>query len=345
MAGSQPTEPPTKPRGLSATASHDSVTLTWNDPGDDTITGYVILRRVRENDVGGEFSVLVLDTGSTATTYTDDTVVAGITYTYRIKAINGAGTSERSHWFHIDTPAAPIPAKPTGLLATATHDRAVLTWDAPGDDSITGYVILRRLRYDDPSGHFDELVADTGTATTTYTDDTVKANTHYTYRINAINEHGGVSERSRWFHIETPACTLDTGDIWCGVVTVAAIEHNNATVAYGFLDDTNIGAGDLDGEPGDETFSVGTNGYTIVGIFVGSAGSIDGVLHFYLDDDLSATDKANLELHVDGASAPFAFSDAAKLSGTDGSNNWSMSGLDWSSETTVTVRLRPATTE
>ncbi len=345
LAGSQPTEPPTKPRGLSATASHDSVTLTWDDPGDDTITGYVILRRVRENDVGGEFSVLVPDTGSPATTYTDDTVVAGITYTYRIKAINGAGTSERSHWFHIDTPAAPIPAKPTGLLATATHDRAVLTWDAPGDDSITGYVILRRNRYDDPSGHFDELVADTGTATTTYTDDTVKANTHYTYRINAINEHGGVSERSRWFHIETPACTLDTGDIWCGVVTVAAIEHNNATVAYGFLDDTNIGAGDLDGEPGDETFSVGTNGYTIVGIFVGSAGSIGGVLHFYLDDDLSATDKANLELHVDGASAPFAFSDAAKLSGTDGSNNWSMSGLDWSSETTVTVRLRPATTE
>ena len=204
LAGSQPTEPPTKPRGLSATASHDSVTLTWNDPGDDTITSYVILRRVRENDVGGEFSVLVPDTGSPATTYTDDTVVAGITYTYRIKAINGAGTSERSHWFHIDTPAAPIPAKPTGLLATATHDRAVLTWDAPGDDSITGYVILRRLRYDDPSGHFDELVADTGSAATAYTDDTVAAETHYTYRIKAINEQG-VSERSRWFHIDTPA--------------------------------------------------------------------------------------------------------------------------------------------
>ena len=345
VSAAQPTEPPAMPTGLSATASLDSVTLTWDDPGDDSITGYVILRRVRENDVGGDFSELVADTGTAATTYTDDTVAAGTTYTYRIKAINGAGTSERSRWFHIDTPAAPVPDKPTGLSATASHDVITLTWEDPGDDSITGYVILRRLRYDDPSGHFDELVADTGTAAITYTDDTVKANTHYTYRIKAINEHGGVSERSRWFHIHTPACTLNTGDIWCGVVTVAAIEHNNATVAYGFLDDTNIGAGDLDGEPGDETFSVGTNGYTIVGIFVGSAGSINGVLHFYLDDDLSATDKAELELHVDGASAPFAFSDAAKLSGTDGSNNWSMSGLDWSSETTVTVRLRPATTE
>ena len=203
VSAAQPTEPPAMPTGLSATASLDSVTLTWDDPGDDSITGYVILRRVRENDVGGDFSELVADTGTAATTYTDDTVAAGTTYTYRIKAINGAGTSERSRWFHVDTPAAPVPDKPTGLSATASHDVITLTWEDPGDDSITGYVILRRLRYDDPSGHFDELVADTGTAAITYTDDTVKANTHYTYRIKAINEHGGVSERSRWFHIHT----------------------------------------------------------------------------------------------------------------------------------------------
>ena len=203
VSAAEPTELPAKPTGLSATASHDSVTLTWDDPGDDSITGYVILRRVRVNDVGGDFSELVADTGSTATTYTDDTVAASTTYTYRIKANNGAGTSDRSRWFHIDIPAAPVPDKPTGLSATAFHDAITLTWDDPGDDSITGYVILRRLRYDDPSGHFDELVADTGSATIAYIDDTVKANTHYTYRIKAINEHGGVSERSRCFHIQT----------------------------------------------------------------------------------------------------------------------------------------------
>ena len=34
------------PTGLSAAAvSHDTVTLTWDDPQDDAITGYVILRR------------------------------------------------------------------------------------------------------------------------------------------------------------------------------------------------------------------------------------------------------------------------------------------------------------
>ena len=195
---------PAKPTGLFATATHDQAILTWDDPGDDSITGYVILRRVRVNDEGGEFSELVADTGSAATTYTDDTVAASTTYTYRIKAINEHGASERSRWFHIDTPAPPTPAKPTGLSATASHDQAVLTWDDPDDDSITGYVILRRVRVNDEGGEFSELVADTGSAATTYTDDTVAASTTYTYRIKAINQHG-VSERSRWFHIDTPA--------------------------------------------------------------------------------------------------------------------------------------------
>ncbi len=199
-------ERPDKPTGLTAeTVAHDTVTLTWDDPGDASITGYVILRRVRENNTGGKFSVLVADTGSAAPTYTDATVSANTTYTYRIKAINAHGVSERSRWFHIDIPAAPErPDKPTGLDATATHDQVVLTWDDPDDDTITGYVILRRVRVNDTGGEFSVLVADTGAAATTYTDDSVQANTTYTYRIKAINEHG-VSERSRWSHINVPA--------------------------------------------------------------------------------------------------------------------------------------------
>ena len=195
---------PDKPKGLEAAASHGQVVLTWNDPEDDTITGYVILRRVRVNDTGGDFSELVANTGSAANTYTDNEVAASTTYTYRIKAINEHGTSERSRWVHIDTPAPPVPGKPTGLNATASHGQVVLTWDDPNDDSITGYAILRRLPGVDPEGQFDELVADTGTAATTYTDSSVEAETRYTYRIKAINQYGA-SERSRWSHIDTPA--------------------------------------------------------------------------------------------------------------------------------------------
>ena len=204
VAAAEPSEPPSKPRGLSATASHDSVTLSWDDPGDDSITGYVILRRNRDTDPEGHFNELVSDTGSAAATYTDGTVAAETPYTYRIKAINEHGTSERSRWVHIDMPAAPVPDKPTGLEATVSNGQVVLTWDDPEDDSITGYVILRRVRVNDTGGEFSELVADTGTAATTYTDGSVAASTTYTYRIKAINEHG-VSERSRWYHVDTPA--------------------------------------------------------------------------------------------------------------------------------------------
>ena len=107
VAGAQPTEPPDQPTGLDATATHDSVTLTWDDPGDDSITGYVILRRVPGVDPEGQFSELVSNTGTDATTYTDDTVSAETRYTYRIKAINEHGVSERSRWSHINVPAAP----------------------------------------------------------------------------------------------------------------------------------------------------------------------------------------------------------------------------------------------
>ena len=114
------------------------------------------------------------------------------TYTYRIKAINGAGTSERSRWIHIDIPAAPVPDKPTGLSKPRRPTTQVnLTWDDPGDDSITGYVILRRhsLRGRPRRASSDELVSDTGTAAAlTYTDNTVvRWRLRYTYRIKAIN--------------------------------------------------------------------------------------------------------------------------------------------------------------
>ena len=340
VAAAGPSEPPAKPTGLYATASYDQVTLTWDDPSDDSITGYVILRRIRVNDVGGEFSVLVPDTGAAATTYTDNTVAAETTYTYRIKAINGAGTSERSRWSHIDIPAAPEPAsnnpatgtpaitgtaqvgetltvdtsgiadedglenaafshqwladgtaisgatanaytpveadegkavtvqvnftddagkdetltsaptaavagaeptepsaQPTGLLATATHDSVTLTWNDPQDDSITGYVILRRNRDTDTEGHFDELVADTGTAAATYTDDTVAAETSYTYRIKAING-AGPSERSRWYHIDTQAAPgaepgpADQAPANPTGLTAETVAHNTVTLTW-----------------------------------------------------------------------------------------------------------------
>ena len=199
-------EPPAKPTGLSAAVSHDTVTLTWDNPQDDAITGYVILRRDREIHLVGTFITITGDTGSADTTYPDDTVEPDKQYVYRIKAINEHGeVSEESDWIRADTPAVPVPDKPTGLSAAVSHDTVTLTWDNPQDDAITGYVILRRDREIHPEGTFVTITGDTGSAETTYTDDTVEPNKQYVYRIKAINEHGKVSERSHWVRGFTPA--------------------------------------------------------------------------------------------------------------------------------------------
>ena len=207
-------DPPAKPTGLSAAVvSHDTVTLTWDDPLDDAITGYVIQRRDREIHPVGTFVTLTGDTGSAQTTYTDETVEPDKEYVYRIKAINDRGqVSEKSHWLRTDTPAVPVPDKPTGLSATVvSHDAVTLTWDDPQDDSITGYVILRRDRAIHPVGTFVTLTGDTGSAETTYTDETVEPDKEYVYRIKAINEHGKVSEKSYWIRADTPAAPAPAG--------------------------------------------------------------------------------------------------------------------------------------
>ena len=38
---------PDQPTGLSTEASHDRVNRTWDDPNDDSITHYQVLRRAR----------------------------------------------------------------------------------------------------------------------------------------------------------------------------------------------------------------------------------------------------------------------------------------------------------
>ena len=94
--GRRPSRP--RPTGLTApSVSHDSVTLTWDDPGDSSITGYQVLRRSRDGDEYGdgrgaaEFVSIVDDTGSSATTYADTSVTARTRYVYRVKARNSAG--------------------------------------------------------------------------------------------------------------------------------------------------------------------------------------------------------------------------------------------------------------
>ena len=88
--------PPPAPSGLTTRLGTRSVTLNWQVPDDDSVTGYQILRR-RPQMGEDTFLVYVKNTGSTATTFTDRVVTAGTRHVYRVKAINAAGLSEWSN--------------------------------------------------------------------------------------------------------------------------------------------------------------------------------------------------------------------------------------------------------
>ena len=209
VAAGVPTDPPAKPRQLTGTVNWDgTVTLRWDAPDDDSVTGYQILRR-RPSEGERTLLVHVNDTGSTATEYTDNDVTPDVLHAYRVKAINAVGLSRQSNFVNV-TPTQP--AKPTGLsAAVVSHDTVTLTWDNPQDDTIIGYVILRRDREIHPVGTFVTITGDTSSADTTYTDDTVEPDKQYVYRIKAIKQHGEVSEKSAGVRADTPAAPAPTG--------------------------------------------------------------------------------------------------------------------------------------
>src|SRR5438034_217166 len=179
------------PTNFAATAvSSSEIHLSWTAPSvfGLVVTGYEI---ERSTDGGLTWNVLVANTGSTATTYSDTGGLAhSTTYTYRVHTVTTIGTS-----FPSDTASATTfavaPSPPTGLAATAVSSSQInLTWTAPTDNggsAITGYKIERST---DGGTTWTTLVANTGNTPTTYSDTGLAHTTNYTYRVSAINSIG-----------------------------------------------------------------------------------------------------------------------------------------------------------
>ena len=174
--------------GLAATATFDTVSLSWNAPsGGAEVTGYRILRRAVDSE--RHFQVLSADTGGTSTTWTDSSVGARTKYSYRVCALDERGGGDLSTNATVMTDFAPLPGRVTGLTRTATHDTVLLRWDAPSDGAeVTGYRILRRAV--DSEKDFSVLEWNTFATSTTWTDSSVSARTRYSYRVRAHGEYG-----------------------------------------------------------------------------------------------------------------------------------------------------------
>ena len=266
------------------------------------------------------------------------TTIAGVDYNYEatknsysvtVKADDGNGST--------DTIAVTIdvtdvneksakPDKPTLAAVTGSSTTLTATWTKPdldGGPDIAGYAVQYKVN---TATTWEDFAHSDTAITTTITG--LTADTSYQVQVRAKN---GETD-SDWSdpsdavktnaEMSTPTCTLNTGDLWCGVVTVADIVNGD-------------GFAGTDGDLDDKTFSVGTNNYTINSIYV-QTGFNSGTLTFVLMSGLTSADRAVLVLHL--GSAEYEFSDAT-ISSSGLSYAWD-AGLDWSSESFVELRLR-----
>ena len=139
--------------------------------------------------------VHVEDTESDATTYTDRDVVGGVTYEYRVKAINSddvgpqsdAVTFEYGENFLAELGDNSGPDRPTGLEVWNVTSGIQLKWRAP-DGTLTGYQILRRSPGNCEA--FQVHAENTGSTSAFWDDPDVEVETPYEYRVVAINRFG-----------------------------------------------------------------------------------------------------------------------------------------------------------
>lgn len=191
------TTAPSAPTGVTATATNaTTVNLSWNastDTGTNAsgVAKYEVLR-------GTEVIAEV-----TGTSYTDNSVVAGTTYSYVIQAVDAAGNiSANSNTASVTTPSVKdttSPSTPTNLSGTATSSSQVnLSWNAStdtGGSGLAGYNVYR-----DGTKMNSTLIT-----STTYGDDTATASTTYTYKVEAVDGAGNKSPQTGGVSVTTPS--------------------------------------------------------------------------------------------------------------------------------------------
>ena len=145
-----PPTPPAAPTGLSATAGDDdSVTLTWDDPADSTLTGYEY--QVNHNDTStGKLSgwgawQSIAGSNAATTEHTITGLTGGREYRFRLRALNANSASNAAPtaypWYVTALQGAP--SAPTGITVDVDLNVMTVGWNAvAGAD---GYDVRTRM--------------------------------------------------------------------------------------------------------------------------------------------------------------------------------------------------------
>lgn len=200
-----PTLPPIQPTVLSYfSLTPTSIYLGWSDNSSNE-AGFTVERCTGAPSVCAANAAgwaVIATPGENVSTYIDAGLSAEVTYSWRVKAFNAAGSSIYSNTLSVTTPALP-PSAPSGLKAQAKRVASSvvvrLNW-ADNATNETSYTVERCAGIGCNSfSRIASLPADTRQ----YADTQVARSTRYRYRVMASG-NGGNSGYSNIAAVRTP---------------------------------------------------------------------------------------------------------------------------------------------
>ena len=141
---SVPRGPIAAPRNLAAASAGDGeIALSWDDPGDITLTGYQYRYRNPSDGGWNPDWTDISGSGATTTSHTLSGLTNFLLYTLEVRALRDGtgGPSARA----TQKPRGPLTAPANFAAASGEDRRATLSWDNSGDDSITRYQYRYRI--------------------------------------------------------------------------------------------------------------------------------------------------------------------------------------------------------
>ena len=248
-----PADPPGPPASVTAKGGKKSVLLEFERPLDNggaRIQGYRIEYR-DDSDSSADWQVLEEDIFLPIPIHVVDNLSPGTPYSFRMAAINKAGTGT---WSDIAAAATNLerPGAPTGFSAIASGITIDLSWIAPVEDGgeITGYALEWTTDSSDPASWRRIDLPETDTS---YTHAALSAQTAYYYRVATVNSAG---ESASYAEANAttgtpPACN----SLWCATATVTRQSSN----LVGYKSDGSYPGSSL--QP--DTFAYGGQTYTV----------------------------------------------------------------------------------
>ena len=167
---------PSAPTGVVVSVGQADIVLSWGAPE----VGIPDLYRVGYG-VDGRTATATEELPATQTSFTHSDNAQGVTYAYRVRAVNGVGQSPWSETITATRTLAP-PA-PTSLATEVSGAAITVTWDAPGHGIVDGYDVQYGV-----AGADDTETASLDMTAFTHLD--AAGDTRYEYRVRSVNSVG-----------------------------------------------------------------------------------------------------------------------------------------------------------